>query len=85
MVKKGATQIEFSSLELKKRNQRFNHVVDEVLIRANTVLAGLFNKVIKKIAVFYQAAESVDLVDLLASFADIASKNEYTRPEFGRC
>ncbi len=85
VVSKGAKQIEFSCMELKKRNAKFNQAIDEIMIHSNTVLRALFGSVRTKIAALYQAAESIALVDMLASFADIASKNAYIRPEFGRC
>lgn len=85
IVNKGVKQIEFSCLELKKRNAKFNAAVDEIFVQSNRVLKELFVLVRKKIAALYYAAESIALVDLLASFADIAIRNDYVRPEFGRC
>ena len=84
IVNKGARQVEFSCVELKKRNARFSSAVDEILIQSNIVLVDLFKFVRQRISALYQAAESIALVDVLASFADIASKNDYIRPEFGR-
>ncbi|KAK4701951.1 hypothetical protein P7C70_g4276, partial [Phenoliferia sp. Uapishka_3] len=65
-VKKGK-KMEFSSLDLKKKNARLQESVQEVYIMSNTVLDELFDEVRTGIASLFRIAEAIAMVDMLSA------------------
>ncbi|KAI5480588.1 DNA mismatch repair protein MSH4 [Pseudohyphozyma bogoriensis] len=79
-VNKKGKKVEFSSLELKKKNARINESATEVFMMR--ILDELLAEIKSQIASLYRASEGLAMLDMLASFADVSTKNNYVRPEF---
>ncbi|GAA5988834.1 hypothetical protein JCM5350_000392 [Sporobolomyces pararoseus] len=77
---KGKT-VRFSSLELAKRNARISESILEILLLSDGILDEIFEDIRENVACLYRCSEAVALLDMLASFADISSQQEYVRPE----
>ncbi|KAL8279193.1 hypothetical protein RQP46_008449 [Phenoliferia psychrophenolica] len=80
-VKKGK-KTEFTSMDLKKKNARLAESVQEVFLMSNEILDHLFDDIRTDIASLFRAAEAIAMLDMIAAFADVASKNSYVRPEW---
>ncbi|GAA5887865.1 hypothetical protein JCM5296_001791 [Sporobolomyces johnsonii] len=81
-VNKKGKKVEFTSLDLKKRNARIAESMQEILLMSDEILDEIFDDVRGSIGCLYRCAEAIALLDMLASFAEISSKNEYIRPEW---
>ncbi|GAA5833269.1 hypothetical protein JCM9279_001473 [Rhodotorula babjevae] len=75
-------KVEFSSLELKKRNARLHDSVQEILIMSEEILEEMFHEIRGCLGCLYKAAEVIAMLDMISSFAEVSSKNEYVRPEW---
>ncbi|KPV74997.1 uncharacterized protein RHOBADRAFT_53908 [Rhodotorula graminis WP1] len=75
-------KVEFSSLELKKRNARLHDSVQEILIMSEEILEEMFYDIRGCLGCLYKAAEVIAMLDMISSFAEVSSKNEYVRPEW---
>ncbi|EFP77163.2 uncharacterized protein PGTG_03119 [Puccinia graminis f. sp. tritici CRL 75-36-700-3] len=79
IVKKGKT-LHFTCLDLKKKNQLIINSYQEICLLR--VLDGIFEEFKKRVSTFFRLSEAIALLDMLASFAHVASTREYVRPEF---
>ncbi|GAA6048610.1 hypothetical protein JCM3770_002054 [Rhodotorula araucariae] len=75
-------KVEFSSLELKKRNARLQDSVQEILMMSEEILHEIFCEIRGHLGCLYKAAEVIAMLDMIAAFAEISGKNEYVRPEW---
>ncbi|GJN90862.1 hypothetical protein Rhopal_003876-T1 [Rhodotorula paludigena] len=75
-------KVEFSTLELKKRNARLLESTQEILVMSEEVLEGMFDEIRADISCLYKCAEAIALLDMLSAFADVSSKHECVRPEW---
>ncbi|GAA6003628.1 MutS family protein MSH4 [Rhodotorula paludigena] len=81
VVPKGK-KVEFSTLELKKRNARLLESTQEILVMSEEVLEGMFDEIRADISCLYKCAEAIALLDMLSAFADVSSKHDCVRPEW---
>ncbi|CEQ39579.1 SPOSA6832_01105, partial [Sporobolomyces salmonicolor] len=75
--KKGK-RVEFTSLDLKKRNARIAESMQEILLMSDEILDEIFDDVRGSIGCLYRSSDAIALLDMLASLAEISSKNEYS-------
>ena len=73
--------IECSTLDLVKLNQKIVDSHHEVLQMSETVIQNLVDKVRADIAPLFKISDSIALLDMVAAFADLASRQDYCRPE----
>lgn len=81
IVKRGKT-MHFTCLDLKKKNQLIINSYQEICILSEEVLEGIFEEFKKRVSTFFRLSEAIALLDMLTSFAHVASTREYVRPEF---
>ncbi|GAA5965994.1 hypothetical protein JCM21900_002861 [Sporobolomyces salmonicolor] len=81
-VNKKGKRVEFTSLDLKKRNARLAESMQEILLMSDEILDEIFDDVRGSIGCLYHSSEAIALLDMLASLAEISLKNEYIRPEW---
>ncbi|ORY84089.1 muts domain V-domain-containing protein, partial [Leucosporidium creatinivorum] len=81
-VHKKGKKVEFTSMDLKKKNSRILESVQEIFLMSDEIINELFDEIRGSIACLYRASEAIAMLDMLASFADISSKNNYVRPEW---
>ncbi|GAA5984307.1 hypothetical protein JCM10908_006137 [Rhodotorula pacifica] len=75
-------KVEFQTLDLMKLNSRLAASEEEILIMSEDVLEEIFEAIKDKIACLYRCAEAIALLEMVTSFAEMATKNEYVRPEW---
>lgn len=81
VVKRGKT-LQFSCLELKKKNQLIANSYQEICLLSDGLLEQLVEQVKERLSSFFRLSEAIALIDTLASFASVASTQQYVRPEF---
>ncbi|KAJ6445131.1 DNA mismatch repair protein Msh4 [Purpureocillium lavendulum] len=77
--KKG--NIECQTLDLIKLNVRLCDASNEVVIRSDVVIHDLIENLRRAVPQLFKVCESVALVDMLASFAQLSTTQDYVRPE----
>ncbi|WAQ90843.1 hypothetical protein PtA15_13A242 [Puccinia triticina] len=81
IVKRGKT-LHFTCLDLKKKNQLIINSYQEICLLSEEVLDAIFEEFRKRVSTFFRLSEAISLLDMLASFAHVATTREYVRPEF---
>ncbi|PLW11173.1 hypothetical protein PCANC_10804 [Puccinia coronata f. sp. avenae] len=81
IVKRGKS-LHFTCLELKKKNQLIINSYQETCLLSEEVLDGIFEEFKKRVSTFFRLSEAIAFLDMLASFAHVATTREYVRPEF---
>ncbi|KAJ3344291.1 MutS protein msh4 [Gonapodya sp. JEL0774] len=71
-----------TTVELKQRNERINDSLNEVWLMSDGIVRELLDKVRAKISILYSVAESLAVLDMLASFAAYCTTTDSVRPEF---
>lgn len=74
-------KIECQTLDLIKLNLRLSDTTNEVVIRSDAVVHQLVKELRQEAPALFRVCESVALVDMLSSFAHIATTRDYVRPE----
>lgn len=73
--------IECQTLELVKLNQKIADCHIEALEMSNNVIQKLTEEIRTRMYVLFKACESIALLDMLASFAHLATTQSYVRPQ----
>lgn len=73
--------IECQTLNLVKLNVRLSDTSNEVVIRSDAVIQDLMRDLRKASPQLFRVCESVALVDMIASFAQLVTTRDYIRPE----
>lgn len=73
--------IECQTLDLVKLNLRLSDISNEVVIRSDEVIQNLIRALRTEAPHLFRVCESVALVDMLASFGQLASTHDYVKPE----
>ncbi|TNY24833.1 muts domain V-domain-containing protein, partial [Rhodotorula diobovata] len=73
-------KVEFSSLELKKRNARLRSSIEEILLMSEEVLEDMFAEIRGHLGCLYKAAEVIARLDMIASC--VHSSHVAVRPEW---
>jgi DNA mismatch repair protein MSH4 len=72
---------ECQTLLLAQLNRRLSEVSDDVVMRSDSVIWDLVKQLQRNASHLFQVAESVALIDMLASFAHATTTYDYKRPE----
>ncbi|MBW0473963.1 hypothetical protein O181_013678 [Austropuccinia psidii MF-1] len=81
IVKKGKS-LHFTCLDLRKKNQLIANSYQEICLLSDQTLDEILEEFKHRISAFFRLSESISLIDMLASFAYVASTQQYVRPEF---
>jgi DNA mismatch repair protein MSH4 len=74
-------RIECQTLDLVKLNQKIIDAHNEVINMSDQTIQSLINDVCSEISVLFKVSEAIAMLDMLAAFAELATCNEYIRPE----
>lgn len=80
MKKRGA--IECQTLDLVKLNMRLSDTSNEVVFRSDAIMEQLVSGLQSDASHLFKMCESIGLMDMLASFAQLSTTRDYVRPEF---
>ena len=82
---KQGKRLALSTEELVNFNSRIKEVVAEIYLITESVVQDLVSFIKDRILSLHRTSESIALLDLLLSFASLASSSrDYSRPEFTR-
>ncbi len=73
--------VECQTLDLIKLNVRLSDASNEVVIRSDVVIEELVGNLRRGASQLFKVCESVALVDMLASFAQLSATRDYVRPD----
>ncbi|KAL4884433.1 muts domain V-domain-containing protein [Aspergillus karnatakaensis] len=74
-------RIECQTLDLVKLNQKITDAHNEVISLSDKTIQELIQNVCAEISVLFKVSEAISMLDMLAAFAQLATTNEYIRPE----
>lgn len=74
-------RIECQTLDLVKLNQKITDAHNEVISLSDKTIQELIQNVCAEISILFKVSEAISMLDMLASFAQLATTNEYIRPE----
>lgn len=77
--------IECQTLELVKLNQRIEDSHKEVVLMSDKTIQELLDDVRAEIPALFRVCESIAMLDMLASFGQLVTTNDYVRPELTDC
>ncbi|KHN94077.1 DNA mismatch repair protein MutS, C-terminal domain protein [Metarhizium album ARSEF 1941] len=80
-VLKKKDHIECQTLPLVKLNLRLSETSNEIVMRSDKVIQKLIEDLRESAPQLFRVCESVALVDMIASFAHLATIRDYVRPE----
>ncbi|KAF5002230.1 hypothetical protein FGRMN_536 [Fusarium graminum] len=73
--------IECQTLDLVKLNLRLSDTSHEVVIRSDSVVQDLLKELRYDVPHLFRVCESVALIDMMSSFAQLATTRDYVRPD----
>ncbi|KAH1554878.1 hypothetical protein KXV92_006678 [Aspergillus fumigatus] len=74
-------RIECQTLDLVKLNKKIMDAHNEVINMSDQTIQSLINDICSEISVLFKVSEAIAMLDMLAAFAELATCNEYIRPE----
>ncbi|ORY82474.1 muts domain V-domain-containing protein [Protomyces lactucae-debilis] len=74
--------IQFSTLDLAKRNARIHEALNELLMLSDEAVEELVETIQTHISGLYKLSEAIALLDMLHAFASVAISSRYVRPHF---
>ncbi|KAL4722088.1 MutS protein msh4 [Fusarium chlamydosporum] len=74
-------KIECQTLDLVKLNVRLSDTTNEVVLRSDTVVQNLLKELQGDAKHLFQVCESIALIDMISSFAQLATTRDYVRPD----
>ncbi|KAI1014894.1 hypothetical protein LB503_004004 [Fusarium chuoi] len=74
-------KIECQTLDLVKLNLRLSDTSNEVVIRSDKVIQDLLKELRSDVPHLFRVCESVALVDMITSFAQLATTRDYVKPD----
>ncbi|CEI69168.1 unnamed protein product [Fusarium venenatum] len=74
-------RIECQTLDLVKLNLRLSDTSNEVVIRSDSVVQDLLRELRSHVPHLFQVCESIALIDMISSFAQLATTRDYVRPD----
>ncbi|KAF5971216.1 hypothetical protein FBULB1_9356 [Fusarium bulbicola] len=74
-------KIECQTLDLVKLNLRLSDTSNEVVIRSDKVIQDLLKELRSDVPHLFRVCESVALVDMITSFAQLATTRNYVKPD----
>lgn len=72
---------ECQTLNLVKLNQKITDAHNEVISMSDQTIQNLLREVCTTIAELFRVSEAIAMLDMLAAFAQLATSNDYIRPE----
>ena len=75
--------IECQTLSLLKSNQKISDAHTEVIMLSDKTVQGLIASVREHMSTLFKVCEGIAMLDMLASFAQAVSTQEYVRPQIG--
>ena len=76
-------QIECQTLDLLKRNQKISDAHTEVVIMSDKSVQELIANVREHMSILFKICEGIAMLDMLSSFAQVVTSQDYTRPKIG--
>ncbi|KAH7077239.1 muts domain V-domain-containing protein [Paraphoma chrysanthemicola] len=73
--------VECQTLELMKRNQKINVSHQEVILMSDQAVEHLIEEVRGYMSILFKICEAVALLDMITSFAQLVTINNYTKPQ----
>lgn len=73
--------IECQTLDLVKLNQKITDAHNEVISMSDQTIQDLLRDVCADVSGLFRVSEAVAMLDMLAAFAQLATSNDYIRPE----
>lgn len=73
--------IECQTLDLVKRNQKIVDSHTEVVLMSDETIEALIRKVRSHMSILFKICESIAMLDMIASFAEVVTTQDYTRPQ----
>ncbi|RKF82703.1 MutS protein-like protein 4 [Golovinomyces cichoracearum] len=77
--------MECQTLDLVKLNQRIEDSHQEVILMSDKTIQELVNNIRGEIPILFRVCESIAMLDMIAAFGQIATTNDYVRPEITEC
>ncbi|KAJ5239371.1 hypothetical protein N7468_003990 [Penicillium chermesinum] len=74
-------RIECSTLDLVKLNQKISDAHNEVISLSDQTIQDVLHDVCQEASVLFRISEAIAMLDMLAAFAQLATSNDYLRPE----
>jgi DNA mismatch repair protein MSH4 len=74
-------RIECQTLDLVKLNQKIADAHAEVITLSDKAILDLIESVLPQVSVLFKISEATAMLDMLTAFAQLATMNEYIRPE----
>ncbi|KAJ6087734.1 hypothetical protein N7467_006648 [Penicillium canescens] len=74
-------RIECQTLDLVKLNQKITDAHSEVINMSERTIQDLLRDVCDQVSGLFRVSEAIAMLDMLASFAQLATSHEYIRPE----
>ncbi|RDW70717.1 MutS family protein MSH4 [Aspergillus mulundensis] len=74
-------RIECQTLDLVKLNQKITDAHNEVISLSDKTIQELIQNVCEEISILFKVSEAISMLDMLAAFAQLATSNDYIRPE----
>jgi DNA mismatch repair protein MSH4 len=74
-------KIECQTLELMKLNQKITDAHNEVILMSDRSIQDLIDDVRTEVHPLFKVSESIAMLDMIASFAQLATTHDYVRPE----
>jgi DNA mismatch repair protein MSH4 len=74
-------RIECQTLDLVKLNQKITDAHIEVINMSNQTIQDLISDVCTEVSGLFRVSEAIAMLDMLAAFAQLATNNDYIRPE----
>nr|XP_039269249.1 mutS protein homolog 4-like [Styela clava] len=81
-VSKSKKTLSCTTSDMICMNERVNQAVKSIYAMANEVVSDMLTEIRDSIGCLYNLSETISTLDMLVSFAHIASTTEYVRPEF---
>ncbi|KAL3476769.1 muts domain V-domain-containing protein [Aspergillus californicus] len=75
------SRIECQTLDLVKLNQKITDAHNEVISLSDKTIQELIQDVCSEISILFKVSEAIAMLDMLTAFAQLATANEYIRPE----
>ncbi|XP_040264757.1 mutS protein homolog 4 [Bufo bufo] len=72
----------FTSVDLIKMNERCQESLKEIYHMSYVIVCKLLSEIYEHIHCLYKLSDTVSMLDMLLSFANICTFSEYVRPEF---
>ncbi|KAG0643376.1 muts domain V-domain-containing protein [Tuber brumale] len=74
--------VEFSALEMLKCNAKIGDSLAEVVLMSDNSVQKLVEDIRKEVPALYRVAEGIAVLDMILSFAQLCTIQDYVRPEF---